>query len=150
MKEDAFALEQRLDQALDDERQHQKNSQEAWELEEEEQAQAQAQARQAQLEGNAGQEDRFDGERGGMDEEDGEEEVANRRWDDAPARARHEDVEEAHGQVFEEGVRRDEEGDARLSERDARGGSLEEDDVRATGNEEVDFVGEDDEDNVWK
>lgn len=150
MKEDAFALEQRLDQALDDERQHQKNSQEAWELEEEEQAQAN-QAKQAQLEGNANQEDRFGGERGGMDEEDGEEEeVANRRWDDAPARARHEDVEEAHDQVLEEELRRDEEGDARLSEGDARGGSLEEDDVRATGNEEVDFVGEDEEENVWQ
>lgn len=148
MKEDAFALEQRLDQALDDERQHQKNSQEGRELEEEEQAQAPA--KQAQLEGNAGRKGRFSGEGGGMDEEDGEEVEAKRRWNDVSVRARHEDVEEAHDQVFEEDVRRDYEGEARLSERDARGNSLEEDDVRPTVNEEVDFVGEDDEENVWQ
>lgn len=146
MKGDAFALEQRLDQALEEERLNQKNSQEARELEGEE-------LQQAQLEGNAGREGRFSGEGAGMGEEHREEEEANKRWDDVPIRARHEDVEEAHQQVLEEEVRHDEEGEARLSERDdARVGSFEEDDVPATVSvsDEVDFVGEDDEENVWQ
>lgn len=148
VKEDAFALEQRLDQALDDERQPPKNSQEDRELEEGEQAQAPA--KQAQLGGNAGREGRLSGKGGGIDEEKGEKKEAKQRWNDVSVRARHEGVGEAHDQVYEEDARRDGEGVTRLSERDARDGSFGEDGVRATVDEEVDFVGEDDEENVWQ
>lgn len=145
VKEDAFALEQRLDQALEEERRYQKASQEAWELEEE----GQARVKHVELEGNTGREDRLSGEGAAMDAEDGEEK-AKKRWDDVSFRAQHEDVEEAHEQDFEEEVIRDEEGEDQLPEHDAHGGSFEEDDGRATVNSDVDFVGEDDEDNVWQ